>query len=298
MSALKPVSFRKARALETSAPELRGGRCHQPWTEDELDIVRRHYPTGGVQACLAHLPHRTVNAVRNTATRKLGIIRTQYRTRRTPDIPADIDDHISAAWPLLGTTDSEGRVTIVRLADRLGISDSFLRRRATHLGLVSPRRRQPSWTRAEDRLLRTVPLHHLERCAEIFRENGYNRSPGAIATRAERLKISKLARRKTMTASDVARILGVGRTTVTTWCITGYLKAGQLNTGHRRQRSFWAIEPADLRAFIINNLERIDFRKVDRFAIVDLLTRTDEGKVAGTVADFEDGAAGMLALPG
>ena len=38
----------------------------------------------------------------------------------------------------------------------------------------------------------------------------------------------------------------------------------------------WDIEPERLRAFVIDNLARIDIRKVDKVAFVDLLTRCPE----------------------
>lgn len=42
--------------------------------------------------------------------------------------------------------------------------------------------------------------------------------------------------------------------------------------------SCWVIRPADLRRFVIDNLGRIDFRKVDKFELVRLLTTEAGGQ--------------------
>lgn len=75
------------------------------------------------------------------------------------------------------------------------------------------------------------------------------------------------------TASDVAHILGVDRKTPCVWIEKRWLKARRRKTETPENADrVWEIKRGDLRRFIILNLERIDFRKIDKFSIVDLLS--------------------------
>ena len=44
------------------------GQKFQPWSDDELDILRREYPVGGAKSCVPLLPKRTYNAIQLRAS--------------------------------------------------------------------------------------------------------------------------------------------------------------------------------------------------------------------------------------
>lgn len=269
MSGLTPVSFKKGRASEPRlSPRYVPGRRHSRfWTDAEIAIIAEHYPSGGMAGCLARLPGRTPAGI-HQAARKLGIGSEKMPAERASHVYGpEMDERIRAEWPTL-----KGRGAVNALALALDVPRWWLSKQATKLGLSAPHRKEPRWTEAEDALMRKVPLHDPHRAARIFREHGYSRTATAIVVRAKRLDLSRRTH-ETLSARATAKILGVDDKTVTTWCIAGDLKAGRRGSKRLVQQGgdAWAIEPADLRSFILDNLDRIDIRKVEKFAFVALI---------------------------
>ncbi|MGA4555117.1 hypothetical protein [Methylorubrum aminovorans] len=269
MSGLTPVSFKKGRASEPRlSPRYESGRRHSRfWKDNELAIVSEHYPKGGMAACLARLPGRTPSGI-HQAARKLGIGSEKMPAERAShDYGPEMDVRIQQEWPNL-----KGRGAVDALALKLDVPRWWLSKRATKLGLAAPHRKEPRWTEAEDALMTKVPLHAPEVAARIFREHGYHRTATAIVVRAKRLDLSRRTH-ETLSATGAAKILGVDDKTVTTWCIAGDIKAGRRGSKRLVQQGgdAWAIEPAELRRFVLDNLDRLDIRKVEKFAFVALL---------------------------
>ena len=269
MTGLTPVSFKKGRASEPRlSPCYVPGRRHARfWSEDEKQVLRDHFPAGGVSACLVRLPGRTAPGVYNTA-HKLGLTSEKMPAeRQRHDYGPEMDARIRAEWPLL-----KGKGAIDALAQRLDVPRWWLSKRATRLGLSAPHRKEPPWTEVENALMRRVPLHSPEQAARIFREHGFNRTATAIVVRAKRLEISRRTH-ETLSATAAARILGIDSKTMTSWCIAGDVEAGRRGSKRLVQQGgdTWAIEPADLRRFVLDHLDRVDIRKVEKFAFVALI---------------------------
>ena len=269
MTALRPVSFRKPRerAPRLSPSRVEGRRHSRFWSDDEKDIVRKYYPMGGVGACQPHLPNRSERSIYQAA-RKLGIrLDERAKPERHYVVASDLDEQIREAWPLL-----KGRGAVSELAKTLSVPRRIVSQRALKLGLTMPHTKEPPWTDAEFALMHKVPLHDPKRASAIFRQHGFKRTPSAIVSRAKRMNLSRRYK-KTLSAVGAARILGVDTKWVTSRCIAGDLKAGRRGTERLPQQGgdAWTIERADLRQFVIDNLERIDIRKVDKFAFVDLM---------------------------
>lgn len=269
MTGLTPVSFKKGRASEPRlSPRYVPGRRHERfWTDEEKAVLLEHFPKSGAKACQARLPSRTITTIYQQAY-KLGLKAPNApEARERHAYGPEMDERIRAAWPEL-----KGRGAVIGLADRLGVPRWWLSKQAARLGLSKPHSKEPRWTEAEDALMTKVPLHDPHRAALIFREHGYSRTATAIVVRAKRLDLSRRTH-ETLSARGAARILGVDDKTVTTWCIAGDIKAGRRGSKRLVQQGgdAWAIEPADLRRFIIDHIERIDIRKVEKFAFVALI---------------------------
>jgi hypothetical protein len=238
LNGLPVVSFKKGRARlpRLSPPRVPGRHARRFWTAREDAIMRRWYPTGGMAACSLRLP--------------------AHHTSRCS---------IYARAYLLGLYRSPGGGQLPRW---------WVTKRATRLGLVMPHKKEPPWTRAETALMRKVPLHDLDKCAEIFRKHGFRRSPTAIKVRAVRLDISRRYR-ETLSAGAAAPIIGFDNKTVTTMCIAGEIKATRRKSRRLPQQGGapWSITPKDLRAYVLANLERVDLRKVEKFAFVQLIAQ-------------------------
>lgn len=270
---LAPVSFRRPVQHEPRLSPVRVPGRHDKrfWSDAEIAIIREHYPAGGAVACLARLPgHRTKSGVYMQA-RKLGLEAPKGGGPRVRlDIPDDVDDTIRREWPML---DGKKRGEVAALAERLGVPRWWLSQRARKLGLTQPHRKEPPWTKAEIALMEKVPLHDPDRCAEIFRDHGYRRSPTAIVVKAKRLDLSRRATRPEWSATRTARVLGVDGKTVTRWILEWGLPATKRADKRLAQQggSSWDITKHDLRRWILDHLEYVDLRKVDKFEFVALI---------------------------
>ncbi len=272
MNALAPVSFKKGWEHEPrlSKPYVPGKHHKRFWTEAECEIVRQYFPEGGASACLLHLPdHRTTTAVYALA-HKLGVKKTGSKRGKKVVVPADFDDTLRAEWAQLN---GKKKGEVAALADRFGVPRWWLSNRARKLGLTVAHKKEPNWTEAENALMKRAPLHDPDKAAEMFREHGFTRTPTAIVVRAKRLGLSRRATRETLSARAAARILGIDDKGITAACISGDLKAGRRGSKRLAQQGgdAWAITRADLRAYVLDNIECVDLRKVDKVEFVFLI---------------------------
>lgn len=276
-ASLKPVAFdrRPEPAPRIRDPYVPGRRSKRFWSEEEIDVVRRHYPTGGATACLAHLPaHRTPSTVYQQALR-LGFKSEKLTSeRQRHPVSAELDERIRQEWALL---DGNKRGAVTDLATRLELPRWVLSKRANVLGLTVSHKKEPPWTAAEDLLMTQVPLSDPTRAAKIFREHGYKRTATAITVRAKRLDLSRRESRPRLSATQAARILGIDIKGITALCIAGTLPATKRDDARTPQQggAAWDIRPSDLRRYISDQIASIDFRKVDKVALVDLLLAQD-----------------------
>lgn len=276
---LERVSFKKGREHKPrlSAPYVPGVHSEKYWTEEENQMLRDHYADKGFAYCASKLPNRTKSGIYAQAN-KLGLKRNgqQQRKSRSRDEYAELDARITEAWPTLVIPkgDLNG---VAELARQLGEPRWLITQRCRRLGLTRPRKKEPPWTAAEEELMKRVPLHDVEKCSEIFRAHGFARTATAIMVRSKRIGLSRRTH-GTFSATSAAKIIGWDSKTVAEYCLKGILKAGRRKTKRLPQQGGdpHSIERADLRQFVIDNLELIDFRKVDKFALVDLLVAGGE----------------------
>lgn len=272
---LTPVSFRKVRghAPRLSKPYVPGAPKHERfWSETELQVLRDHYERHGPDHCIGLLRGRGKTAVYQTAA-NLGLKAPNRKAeRQTHASTPELDARIREAWPEL-----KGRGAVYALADRLRVPRWWLSKQATRLGLTMPHKKEPNWGPAEIELLRKTPLSNLDAAVDVFRAHGFARSPASLMNKAKRLSVSRRYS-ASFSATRVAKILGVDGKTVTREILAGDLKAEKRATRRLPQQGGdpWSVERADLRRYVIDNLERIDFRKVDKFELVELLTRDSD----------------------
>ncbi len=270
MSELQPVSFRKPHRHEPRKPKKLADTTWKPWGDAEDQVVRDHYPQGGKAACLPLLPGRSPLAISNRA----GILAVKYvgsspNGRPRVQAPANIDDILREEWSRMS---GKKRGEISALAMRLNVPRHWLSAQARRLGLAMPHKKEPRWTAPETELLKRVPLHDVDKCSRIFREHGFARSPMSIRVRAQRLQLSRRYN-ETLSATRIAKILGVDGKTVTREILQGNLTATKRQTERLAQQGGdpWSVERADLRRYILDQLGHIDLRKVEKFAFVEIL---------------------------
>lgn len=290
---LDRVSFKKGREHKPrlSAPYVPGVHSDRYWTEEENQILRDHYEGKGFAYCANLLPNRTKSSIYAQA-HNLGLKRNgqPQRKSRSREEYAELDSRIAEMWPTLVIP--KGDVSgVAELARQLGEPRWLISQRCNKLGLTRPRKKEPPWTPAEDELMKQVPLHDADKCSEIFRAHSFNRTATAIRVRAKRLSLS-CRQKGAFSATAAAQLLGLDGKTVAIYCLNGTIKSSRRKTKRLPQQGGdpHSIERADLREFVIDNLELIDFRKVDKFALVDLLVSVDAPPAAGAASVSEDAA--------
>lgn len=271
---LQPVSFRRERehAPRLSKPYTPGSINPRHWPEADKEFLRQNYGRMGGVWCSQQLGRKERSVY--YMAHALGLKGPKEPAARRPRIVGAerdaLDERIRERWPEL-----EGRGAVQALADELGVARPLLSKRVVALGLTMPHRKELDWTQAEEELLRRAPLHDPDKAARIFREHGFTRSPTAIMIKCKRLGLSRRYR-GTFSAPGAAALLGMDNRTLTNWIEKGWIKAVKRETRRLPQQGGdpWSIERTELRRVVIEMLERIDFRKVDKFALVDLLVTT------------------------
>lgn len=245
------------------------------WTTAELKTLLDHYPRGGVAACVPVLPGRSANSIYQRAA-ILGI-RTAAQAKRA-GVPRQrwfSNPQIDAA--IRNVYQGEPREGEVKaLARTLGRPRWYVSKRATQLGLKSPRFKEPPWTEAELELAASNAHKQLETIARIMRGAGFARSPTAIKVKLVRMgrKVGREADVNHYTANHLSKLFGVDCHVVTAWIKKGWLSAGNRGTSRTWQQGgdeYW-VHNDSVRQFVIENVAAVDFRKVDKFWLVDVLT--------------------------
>jgi hypothetical protein len=166
--------------------------------------------------------------------------------------------------------------TVKPLAEKLGVPRWKICRRAAVLGLVQTSlnhaKQNRPWTKAEKEI--TAKCAHLSptRIGLKLKAAGFARSENSI-----RIYIQRHIGRKPRShysATSLANLLGIDSHAVMRWIRQGWLKAEHAGTKRteRQNGDSNVIQPEDVRQFIIDYVHLVDFRKVDKFWIVELLT--------------------------
>jgi hypothetical protein len=277
MTKLRPVSFSKKAPSERrlSTPRIPGRHSDKFWTEAQKQILHDHYVYGGLSHCMARLaeigaPARSPTAVYVMAN-ILGLkCRARSPRRDWKEKYTGLDAAIAEAWPTMEMK----RGAIKALADRLGVPRYVLLKRVRALGFSLLRHKEPEWSEIELALLAKTPLHDLHSAARIFRAHGFVRSETALKVQATKRGISTRFKGG-FSAHAAARMLGVDIKWITARIFDGRIKARRRGTKRLVQQGgdVHVIEPAELRRYVVAHLGEIDFRRVEKFALVALLVQ-------------------------
>jgi hypothetical protein len=251
--------------------ELTNSGCRAPhrfWTTREVDIVRRIYPVGGVNACLAELPGRTASGVFQQAA-KLGLNAPGYGAlpRRTYSQCDHIDAEIRRVY-----TSNPTKGMVAALAASIGRPRWWISKRALKLGLTVPRFKEPEWTAAELEIVTRNAAKCLEAIRMALRRHGYDRTEAAIKLQIKRRSIEHTDSEH-LTARGLALIMGVDSKTVARWIEREGLPAKRRGTARVEVQGgdMWHIHRRTFRVWLKDHAQCVDLRKVDKFAFFDLI---------------------------
>jgi excisionase family DNA binding protein len=223
------------------------------WTTREIAIVRKHYPLGGIDACLPLLKGRTRSGIYNQAGKFRLRAPGQPQMRQSWKKDPEIDSRI--VWLHQRPMD---RGAILELAARIGRPQWWVSKRARELGLKTPRFKEGPWTDAELTLLHETSHLTTKTARDRYRKARFDRSETAIHVMRKRQHISVVQARQDAgyyTGNQVADMLGVDPKSITRWINIGELKAA-------RNGENYSIRESALREFVITYPLRIELRKI------------------------------------
>ena len=191
------------------------------WTFEEVQLLKLHYPKGGLEAARKALPHRSDNSIYMAATKfKLRSPRIKKTSGRRlwPHVP-ELDDEIRAAANAGGV-----RCAWKRVADRWGYPLWYVQKRAHALGAVLPHVKGTHWTEEEVELLHKTAHVSAGRAAAIFRKKGFHRTETAIHTKRHHMNVER-SDNGVYTERGLAQILGCSHNRIRAAINNGELRA-------------------------------------------------------------------------
>lgn len=156
------------------------------------------------------------------------------------------------------------------LSKELGMPNWRISKRATELGVLPTKKKEPNWSERELKILQSSAHLSLGRIQKNFKKYGFHRTQQGIQQKRKHMRyLQNLNGHK---ASAVAIGFGVDHKAVIRWIEKGWLKAARRETTRDEGKAnMFYIKDKWLREFIIESVAIIDFRKLDKYWIVDLL---------------------------
>jgi len=170
-----------------------------------------------------------------------------------------------------------GNGEVNELAKELGYPRWRLSRYALLQGWVAKTHKEPDWTEKELGILERSAHLVPERIQINLKRVGFKRSLAGIVLKRRRMRF--LQNIDGSTARSVAECFGIDVHGVTRYIEKGWLKARRRGTKRteRQGGDHWLIKDQWVRDFVINHVGVIDFRKVDKYWLVDLLAGGTRG---------------------
>ena len=172
---------------------------------------------------------------------------------------------------------------VKKLAEKFGMPRWRVSRRALDLGVVPVQKKEPPWSDTEIWMLKQCAHRSPQRIQKYLKRAGYQRSQLGINLKMKRLHLSR-ATMNGYTSRSLAGLFGVDDHGVLRWIKKGWLKAQKRGTARTPQQGGdeWFIRPEWVKDFVVNNVAVIDFRKVDKYWMVETLTKVQGEEVQGS----------------
>ena len=164
-----------------------------------------------------------------------------------------------------------GSGEIADLADRLKLPRWKVTRHAIRHGWVQKQRKEPNWTEREIEILERWAHITPERIQLRLKAAGFTRSACGIVLKRKRLRL--LGNLRGQSARSLAECFGVDVHFVRRAIQEGRLKAKKRGTARTDKQGgdMWFIKDKDIREYILENVNEIDIRKVEKHWFVDIV---------------------------
>lgn len=158
------------------------------------------------------------------------------------------------------------------LAVKFGMPRWRVSKRAVELGVLPVQKKEPVWSEKELKILERNAHKTPPRIQIHLKKAGYQRSQQGIFLKRKRMRFTQNL--SGYSARSVSLCFGIDEHTVIRWIEQGWLKAKKRGT-ERADGDHYFIKNQWIRNFIKESVSVIDFRKVDKYWLVDLLTVKD-----------------------
>ena len=128
-----------------------------------------------------------------------------------------------------------------------------------------------NWTESELRILERNAHFSPNTIKKKLKAAGYKRSETSIVIKRKRMRF--LQNLGGQSANSLAQCLGIGVHSVLYHINNGNLKAERRE--ENKETPAYYIKDREVKKFIVNHVDTIDFRKIDKYWLVDLLTASD-----------------------
>lgn len=192
----------------------------------------------------------------------------------TPEMDAEIREVYQKAVYMPGFHQTG---PVKKLAKKFGMPRHKITRQAGLLGVRKITKKEPNWSEEELKILERQAYKHPEVIYRHLKKAGFRRSIQGIVLKRKRMNL--LQSLNFETSRSLASCLGIDDHAVTMYIQKGWLKARKRGTKRtsRQGGDHWLIKNKHIRAFIIENVSIMDFRKIDKFWLVDLLAGGSNG---------------------
>jgi hypothetical protein len=166
---------------------------------------------------------------------------------------------------------------VKKLARKFSMPRHVITRRAGGLGVRRMTKKEGNWDERELAILERQAYKNPEVIYRHLKKEGYQRSIQGIVLKRKRMRF--LGNIDFETASSLAACLGIDMHSITRYIHKGLLVARKRGTKRTAAQGGdqWMIKTKDIRTFIIENVSILDFRKIDKFWLVDLLAGGSKG---------------------
>lgn len=165
-----------------------------------------------------------------------------------------------------------GNCQIRDLAIRLGLPRWKVTRHAIAQGFTATQKKEPDWSERELKLLERNAHLTSNIIQRRLKKYGYHRTEVGIVLKRKRMRF--LQNLNGHSARSVAECFGIDIHSVARYIEKGWLKAQKRGTCRTAAQGgdIYYIKDKWIKDFIIENVAVIDFRKVDKYWLVKLLT--------------------------
>lgn len=158
------------------------------------------------------------------------------------------------------------------LALKFGMPRWAVSNRARKLGILPVQKKEPNWSGEEIQILEHASQYTVPVIQRKLKAAGYSRSQMGILLKRKRMRF--LNNLNGHSVRSIATCFGIDDHTIIRWINNGWLKAKRRGTDRSKRQGgdHYHIKDKWIRDFIIDSVAVIDFRKIDKYWVTDLLS--------------------------